>query len=330
MTDLRNAVLATLAYYDIFDFPLTLSEIHRYLINPARFEKNGTGIGDIFVGDIMQTLDQLIADGKIGMKYGYYMVHPDRIGIYERRIDREKISAQKWKKLLRLAKWFQAVPYLRVVFVSGSMAMQNATPESDFDVLVVIRQGRLYTGRIFLSLVASLFRARRKRFDLTAPDKFCFNHYITDHQLKIPHQSLYNAQMYINLQPILDLGDIFPRLYHENAWLNKFVYNFKPEPSSIKRSVHFFPFLNFIARVGEFILNSWLGDGVEMIFRRYQQNRIKGNTATYAPGGRTLFDDSQLEFHPHSAERAILERYNATVKEFGTFWNYSELDSGLR
>jgi len=329
MSELNNAVLATLAYYDIFDFPLTLIEVHRYLINPARFEKD-TIVGDISLHDIDGTLKGLCEEGRAHERNGYYMLSKEREVIYVKRIAYEKIAAQKWKKLLRLAYWFQAVPYIRAMFVSGSMAMHNTDDQSDFDVLTIVKNGRLYTARIFLSLMASMFGARRKRFDLVAPNKFCFNHYLTDQQLRIEHESLYNAQTYVNLRPIYTRGTAFDDFYRENPWLNQYVYHFKPLQGYVRRTVHHSNFLRSIARLVELILNSPLGTILEKILRWYQQRRIASNPMTYSSGGRTIFDNTQLEFHPRSAEKAIIEKYNATVRDMGTFWNYSELDSGLR
>ncbi len=330
MIDLRNSVLATLAYYDVFDFPLTLIEVHKYLINPARIEKQSEGVGEISLHEIAETLRNLIDEGRIIEKNGYYVLSSERLPIYETRIAKEKIAAVKWRKLLRIAYWFQAVPFLKAILVSGSMAMNNADEKSDFDILVVTQSGRMYTCRIFLSLIASLFRARRRRYDLVAPDKFCFNHYITDQQLNIPFESLYNAQSYINLRPIYVRDSVFEEFYRENIWFNKYAYNFQPSLVYERRSVKLSKVLLILARIGEIILSTPIGTFIEHRFRSYQQGRIRGNAVTYAPGGRTLFDDVQLEFHPHSAERAILDRYNAMLGELGTFWNYREVDSGLR
>lgn len=330
MTDLRNSVLATLAYYDVFDFPLTALEVYRYLINPARIERQADGVGEIMVSDVISTLEELLSQSRIAEKNGYYMLSVERLPVYEKRIAKEKIAALKWKKLLRIARWFQAVPFLRAVLVSGSMAMNNADEQSDFDVLVIAKSGRMYTCRIFLSVIASLFRARRRRYDLVAPGKFCFNHYITDRQLTIRFESLYNAQSYINFRPVYVQGYILEDLYRENVWLNKYVYNFQPSFLYERRSVKNSRILAMIARMGELALAAFLGRVVEKTLRWYQQKRIRNNAVTYAPGGRTIFDDTQLEFHPHSAERSILGRYNAMISQLGTFWNYRELDSGLR
>jgi len=328
--DLRNAVLATIAYYDVFDFPLTSLEIYRYLINPARLEKNLDGVGDIQLSDIRATLDDLIRVERAVEYRGFYFLSEDRILIYDKRIAKEKLATRKWKKLVRIAWWFQLIPYLKAILISGSMAMHNADEQSDFDVLAIVKNGRMYTCRIILSAVASLFSARRKRFDLVAPDKFCFNHYITDNQLEIKHESLYNAQTYVNLRPVFVRGNVFEDLYRENPWLHKYVYNFQPSFNYEKLGVQSNYLFQLFARLGEFILDTPVGFIIESIFRWYQQRRIRRNATTYAPGGRTLFDDSQLEFHPHSAERLIIERYNATISHLGTFWNYSELDSGLK
>ncbi len=345
MSDIRNSILATIVYYDILDFPLTMFEVHKYLINPERIREgpqrvpDSYGInperlsGDFFseiisLGQVAKELEGLVADNLISSKNGFYFLS-DRYDLYELRIDREKIAAQKWKKFLRIAKWFQAVPYLRAILASGSLAINNTDKESDFDVLSVVRSDRLYTCRIFLCLVASLFRARRTRSDIVAPDKFCFNHYITDKNMNIKYESLYNAQAYAYLKPVLVSDGIFNRFYAENVWLKKYIHNFIPEDKFILRSVIPSPVLVGIGRLGEFILNSPLGDKIEDWAKKYQQKRIKENPVTYESGGRVVFTDNELEFHPHSFESFAIDKYNRGLKQLGIIPPSEEKDSGL-
>ena len=297
------------------------------MINPNRLSGNPI-LEIISLGQVADELDKLVNGGFVGSKNGFYFL-PGRDALYELRIEREKIAAQKWKKFLRIAKWFQAVPYLRAVLASGSLAINNTGHESDFDVLSVAKSGRLYTCRIFLCLAASLFRARRTRYERSAPDKFCFNHYITDGNLNIKHESLYNAQTYANLKPILVDNGIFSRFYVENIWLNKYLYNFKPAEEFVLRKVSSNFFLLSIAGAGEFILNSSLGDKIENWAKRYQQKRIKNNPSTYEPGGRIVFNDNELEFHPRSFEAFAIDKYNKELKRLGIIPHAEEKDSGL-
>src|SRR3989344_906209 len=325
MPDLRNPILATLVYYDILDFPLTTVEVHKYLINPERLSGEAN-LEAISLGLIAENLQNLTEEGRIGSKNGFYFL-PDRDTLYELRIEREKIAAQKWKKFLRIAKWFRAVPYLRAVLASGSLAINNTGHESDFDVLLVARSGRLYTCRIFLCLVASLFGARRTRYEKTAPDKFCFNHYITDGDMNIKHESLYNAQTYANLKPVLVDNNFVEKFYTANNWLGKYILNFdfKVQPQKICEVEPF----KFIAKFLEFILNSKMGDWIEILFKKYQHKRIKENPATYESGGRVIFNDNELEFHPRSFEAFAIDRYNKGLKRLGIISHIEEKDSGL-
>src|SRR3989344_5350059 len=334
MLDLRNSILATLAYYDILDFPLTLLEVNKYLINPARLSKDSV-LGTISLSQIAENLESLVVVGLIGSKNGFYFL-PQRDNLYELRIKREKIAAQKWKKFLRIAKWFQGVPYLRAVLASGSLAINNTKHGSDFDVLLVVRSGRLYTCRIFLSLVASVFRSRRTRYERSAPDKFCFNHYITDGNMNIKHESLFNAQAYANLKPVLVSNGIFSRFYAENSWLSKYLYNFLRSDlgTSLRSDLgirRISPNLLFLGlrKFGELILSSYLGDKVEYWAKKYQQKRIKNNPITYESGGRVVFNDNELEFHPRSFESFAIDKYNKNLKKFGIIPYIEEKDSGL-
>lgn len=327
MVYVRDSILATLVYYDIFDFPLTMFEVRKYLINPERFSSLRSDLG-ITMGQVHQSLDDLVSIGFISSKNGFYFL-PGRSALYELRIERENIATQKWKKFIRIAKWFQAVPYLRGLLASGSIALGNTGKDSDFDVLSVARSGRLYTCRIFLSLVASLFGARRTRHETNAPDKFCFNHYITDGNLNINYESLYNAQSYANLKPVLARDGIFDRFYVENTWLNKYIHNFKPADDFVLRTISLNFLLSNIGRAGEFVLNSSLGDKIESWAKRYQQKRIKNNPATYESGGRVVFNDNELEFHPRSFETFAIDKYNKKLKQLGIISRTEEKDSGL-
>jgi hypothetical protein len=326
MKSLERSILATLAFYDSFDFPLTLLEIRKFLVHPRRLSsgnfKNPT------LGEILATLGDLVAQGLILSADGFYALSGKEKSL-ALRLSREKTSAQKWKKLVRYAKYFQLVPYLRAVFVSGSMALNNSGSGSDLDVLVVMKSGRIYIGRALLSLVASLMNRRRKRYDKKAPDKFCFNHYLTPDGFKIKHQSIYSAHNYANLVPIFGDNNLIEDFYDQNDWIKKYIWDFK-KPDKLQRKVVIESKLFlFLAKTGELLLNNWIGDQIEKILRWYQQRRIKKNPATYEPGGRVIFNDQELEFHPRSFELKLLQYYNDYLKEIIALDIIPEKNSGL-
>lgn len=327
MDELRSSILATLALYDAFELPLTALWVYERLIHPARFSKKETDVTEEKLSDVIEILDVLVEQKKIVQKNGFYFL-PTGTG-YEDYIEREKMAAQKWKRLVRLGWWLQVVPFVRAVFVSGSMALGNPDMTSDFDVVVITRAGRLYTCRLVLSLLTSLMGARRTKHEKVAPDKFCFNHYITDDRLALSHHSLYTAAVYNDLVPVIGGEDIVERFYTANPWLRQYFVHVPVHRTYIRKTVAASPFLLGARAVKEWCLNGMLGGVVERVLRSWQQRRIVANPATRAPGGRVVANDHQLEFHPHSAETAILAAYNASAKELRAFWNYRESDSGL-
>ncbi len=327
MDHIRNSILGTLIYYDILDFPLTLSEVHKYLINPKRFS-NDSVPGDISLGSIAEELDNLVGGGQIDSKNGFYFL-PGRNDLYELRIDREKIAAQKWKKFLRMAKWLSFNPCLSGFFSCGSVALGNTTKNSDFDVFVISRSNRLYTSRFFLWLIASLLGARRKTSDTIAPDKLCFNHHITDGDMFLKYQSLYTAQLYSNLKPVFMSPGLTDKFFASNIWMNEYLHDFSPQTDLIGRNVKMSFFSGIISKAMGLIFNSSAGDILENMFKKYQQDRIMQNPLTGQPGGRVVCTDTELEFHPHSFEGKVIEKYNQGLEKMGITTLVQEKDSGL-
>lgn len=328
MIYLRDPILATIIYYDIFSYPLTLLEVYKYLVNPGRISRITEGLGEIELNEISIELDKLVISGIIGRKNGFsFMGGKD--DLYELRMKRDKVAAQKWKKFLKIVRFLAFAPYLRGIFVSGSIALGNTDEKSDFDVLVIAKSGRLYTCRLFLWLISSIMGTRRKKHEKVAPDKLCFNHYITDGNLYIPHESIFNAQTYVNLKPAMIRPGLVDEFYAANLWLNNYVYNFRPQKEFARRSVEPSWFLIMFAHIGEFVLNSRLGDRLELFLKKYQQKRINNDPKTHQPGGRVVFTDNELEFHPGSFERIVIDKYREGLKRLGVMPFIKEKDSGL-
>src|SRR3989344_1680646 len=325
--EIRKAVLATIAYYDGLGFPLTFYEICRFLINPKRLFPKIEGMGEISPGKVAGDLEDLKGRGVICQHLGMYTL-AGRESFCAQRLEREKVAAQKWRKFIKKVYWLQMVPWIEGLFASGSLALGNTTKESDFDVLVLVKPGRLYLARVFLSLLTSLMGMRRTRDQRSAPDKFCFNHYITTDQLNINHESLYNAQTYARLVTIWAINNLAAEFFSANIWINKFVYNFKPHQEMVRRNIKESKYLKALANIIETAFDNWLGDLLERIARWYQQKRISNNPMTRAPGGRVIYTDKELEFHPRSFERTILDRYNLSLKRLHIS-TVSEPDSGL-
>ncbi len=329
MDPLRTAIFATILYYDSFNFPLTLAEVYRYLINPNRLSNKDQGISEISPAEISKELETLVRLNRVGHKNGFYFM-PGREELYTSRMEKDKLAAKKWKKFLSTVKYLQAAPYLRVAFASGSLAANNPEPESDFDIFIIIRSGRLYTGRLFLWLIASALGARRGRFDVVASDKFCFNHYLTDGEMELSHRSLFIAQLLANMKPVIVSGrtsrGILEKFFASNKWVNSYCYNFRPTLSY--RAVRPNKFMLILAKTGELILNTAIGNLTENILKAFQQKRIKNNPITYESGGRIIFTDKELEFHPRSFEGVVIDRYNKGLQKSGVL-GVEEKDSGL-
>ncbi len=312
--DIRNAVLATLAWHDALGVPLTPLQTWQYLVNPARLTPGA--IPEMSLYDIVRELEHLAHHSRIVVSRGYYTLPSDRERLVELHLAREKIVAQKFKQLLRAARWLQAIPYLQALAASGSLALGTTEAGGDFDLFVVTRTGRLYTCRLFLVGLATLLGRRRRPHDRTAPDKFCFNHYVTDAGLAISHESIFTAQVYARLIPIYD-RDVMQKFWTANIWLNKFIYHFGPDGRSIRRTVRPSRSIRLIARLGEMLLDTRVGEWVERLARWYQQRRIIANPLTHEPGGRVIATDAQLEFHPRSVEPTIIARYNEWLVKLG-------------
>lgn len=273
--NLRRAVLHTVAYADIFDYPLTAVEIHRYL----------TGVRSP-LDAVLLTLEEhsLLA------RTGDYFTLPGREEIVSLRAGREAHAKILLPRAIRYGRILGSLPYIRMVALTGSLAVLNVSENTDFDYLLVTVTGRLWTAR---ALALALNRLTRLQGDTLCP-----NLILSESALEWPSHDLYSARELCQMLPISGL-DVYSRLMKANPWVKTFLPNAFVESDSWPPG-HVDEQTSALQRLLEFPLRGRLGER----FETWEMNRKVARFQKQAGfGEETIFtaDICQGNFDHHRA-----------------------------
>ncbi len=205
---------------------------------------------------------------------------------------------QKWHKFLGRIWPFNFIPFVDFVFAAGSLATGKMREDSDFDVIVGVKQGRIFIARAFCVLLFGLLGWRRKKIDhqQAAKDKICFNHFVTPsaYRLSPPHNR-YWQNLYLSLAPVYGEKVFFQKFWDANQdWMGE-----RKAYAGDKR--HIYNERGLIKLLLEWMLSGGFGNWLEQKLKAVQIKRIEKSlksTETYKP--RIIYGDNELEFHPHT------------------------------
>lgn len=319
-TNIERSIFATIAYYDYFNYPLTASEIYYYLINletkdqkPKTKNTNQNQKTRPAFCEIIKTLgESQNLEKLIGQKNGFYFLR-NREEIIASRIRRKKLTDQKFKKSKRILKFLSYLPFTRLVMISGSMSIGNPREESDIDLLIVVKAGRIWTARAIITFFALIFG--KYRHTEKTENRLCLNHYITDKSLAIDFGNLYKAQEYLNLIPIAGDLNIYDEFFAANqSWMENYVFTDNGNRDNLRTFAQQEAFLK-IKYFFEWLLDGKIGDMLEKTFKKIQISFIQKNPLSHRPGGRLRYADDNLVFHPVLVEREIIKKYEEKMAE---------------
>ena len=221
----------TVAYADIFDYPLTASEIIRWQI-----------AGDLKVRPIKESAAGAIypqGGSDLIVKTSRYFHLKGRSHLVALRRRRAQISAAKLRLARRVAGWLKLIPTVRLVAVTGALAMKNADKNDDIDLMVVTSKNRLWLTRLLATIL--LFpHLRGGRMDSSeVADKLCLNLWLDESALAVPasRRNLYTAHEVAQVKPLINKDGTYQKFIASNSWVTRFLPNsFRLQRSDLNRN----------------------------------------------------------------------------------------------
>lgn len=292
----ERAVLKTLLYADIFDFPLTPREIHHYLIecraSPASVEAG---------------LETLSALGYLERANGYVAI-AGRAELFEIRRDRAMRSARLWPHARRWGIRLAALPFVRMVAVTGALAVNNVGERSDIDYLLVTAPGRLWISR---ALAVAMVRAAALRDILLCP-----NYLITTRRLHFEEHNLFTAHDLTQMVPLYGQA-VYQALWEQNPWWEPYLPQARG-PVTPAHPVELPGHIRRLKRLVERSLESRVGNALDA----WERNRKARKFQQQALDGRSqvdglVFDHDVCKGHFEGHGRRTLEAYQARLRQYG-------------
>jgi hypothetical protein len=270
---LEVAVLGAVLYADIFDYPLTASELHHFLLDETAS-----------LAMVQTALDAPWLAERLVCQRGYWALR-GREMIVPLRQARAAASEALWRVARRWGRVVGALPFVRMVAVTGALAVDNSDYSDDVDFLIVTEPGRVWLARAFaigLVRLARLFSAR-----------LCPNYVLARSALSQTPHDLYIAHEVAQMRPLVGRG-VYAEMRAANEWTRLYL----PQAARPLRPVEELtpPFaLRLAQRLAERLLSGRLGDAVEAWELRRKQRKF--SRAARGPNSAAQLDAEHVKGH---------------------------------
>ncbi|PIS09539.1 hypothetical protein COT75_00980 [Candidatus Beckwithbacteria bacterium CG10_big_fil_rev_8_21_14_0_10_34_10] len=230
MRALEKAVLKTLFYHQLFDYPLRKKEIKKLLIFSS-LKKINKDIRKNIDQNLSGVLKNLVKDKNIKLVFPYYFLtnkdlsNNNKKDLVDLRNKRKKISQQKLILAKKYIKILSLISSIKMIGITGALAMENSELNDDIDLLIITQKNRLWLTRLLVVLTLEILNKRRKPNNRNIKDKFCLNIFLDEEGLKIEtqKQNLFTAHEIVQMKVVLNKNKTYEKFIQKNLWLKKYL-----------------------------------------------------------------------------------------------------------
>lgn len=212
MHSLRQSILRTLVYYDIFSYPLTADEIYYNL-----------GENHTCVKEIESVLAKL-SDDKIVYRKGRFYQLNNNDDFVIRRNKGNQLAEKRLKIAKRVSSLISRFPFIRGIMLSGSISKGYMEEDSDIDYFIVTHPNRVWFTRLILMMFKKIFLFNSRK-------NFCINYFVDYENLEIHEKNVFTATEVVTLLPTFG-RKCYEEFYEHNQWVKDFFPNFPKRDTS--------------------------------------------------------------------------------------------------
>jgi predicted nucleotidyltransferase len=298
LSGITKNIIATLAYFDVFNYPLTHGELFLFL-------------GDKCDSDVFDSaLLYLILNDNVYRFDGFYTLKNDPDIAPRRRAANTKATALI-KTARKVGQILIKFPYVRGIAISGSLSKNFADDNSDIDLFIITAPNRLWIARTMMHLL------KKVSFLFKMEHYFCMNYFIDEAGLEIAEKNLYTATEVVTLIPLE--GDIaFDKFYSANNWTLNYL------PNNYMRLASAKPLMPGIAKsIIEFLFNGRTGNLIDNLLQNTTSSRWLKKTQQKKVNSKGIVMGMSAGKHfakpdPVNFQQKLIAKYENKVRELLT------------
>lgn len=297
-SSIQHAIMKTIIYADIFDCPLKIEEIKKWLIESGITNQPVCAGGELRINNLKN----------IKEKDGYYFLK-GRDKLVALRKEKEKYSLEKLKIVKKIAALLKLIPTIKLVGLTGALAVNNAKDDDDIDLFIITSRGLLWTTRFMVTVLVEISGRRRCPNAINVNNKICLNMFVDEDHLEIPHkeQDLFSAHEVVQMKLLWDKDETYKKFLRANEWVKKFL------PNAIRNAIK--------TRSARWQSLTWIPPMVEELVKSFfnvLEKIFKNSQLWYMIKRRTteVIKEGIIRFHPHDARIWILKKYRERIKRF--------------
>lgn len=286
------AIARTVIYASLFDYPLTLEQLHASLI-----------ASPLSAAQILAAYDtspplQRIVEHREG--FFFPAGRGDLVAERRRREARSRAFLEQHARTLRL---ICALPFTRMVALSGSIAHLNLEDGGDMDLFIVTRGHRVWTVTVAMIVLTRLLGVRRV---------MCVNFVMSDTHLGIEQQDLFTANQVLHLKPLIGT-EVLEGFVAANPFVKRFYPN-RPAETSIDFLLPPSALRSALKTAMESVLGL-VAPLVEGLCRRAYLWHLHRKSQSWQSPEQVRLQADYLKLHTRSHRHTVLERFDERVDE---------------
>ena len=246
----EQAVLKTLAYFDVFNYPMKPSEIHQFapiLMSPL---------------NVVPCLNYMVNHGLIFQHGKFFSINSDP-AVAESRKANSKTTDKSIALAKRFSRFLSRVPFVDGVFAADTNSFELHPEGVELDFSIIAKPNRAWLCRFFIRLYMSLFWFRSSK-------SFGLNHIIDGGQLQLDDKSLMMATKLKMLTPMVN-QELYSSFIKSNTWANQFLPNLKQKAKEDVPELS----KNVLKSIIEFVGSGAIGSSLNKLLKNVDQKPHK-------------------------------------------------------